>query len=70
MNITLTKSESIVLFEFITRINKENRKDLFEDQAEEKILWNLESILESKLIEPFQDNYSELLINARNELKG
>ena len=69
MEITLTKSESIVLFELITRINKENRKDLIEDQAEERILWDLESMLESKLTEPFQDNYKELLNNARNELR-
>ncbi len=69
MEITLSKSESIVLFEFLARINMENIKDIFEDQAEERILWDLESALESKLSEIFQDNYSEILSKARKEIR-
>lgn len=69
INIELTNSESIVLLELLSRINQENRTELFKDQSEERVLWDLESMLESKLNEPFKKNYSELLENARNEVR-
>jgi len=69
MEITLTKSQSIVLFEFLSRINKLDNKNLFEDQAEERVLWDLEGLLESKLTEPLQIDYKEILNSARNEIR-
>ena len=50
IKIELNKDEAIVLFEFISRLNQ--NKDLvnFDDQAEQRILWDLESLLEKELI--------------------
>tara|TARA_R110002096_G_scaffold436025_1_gene665426 strand:- start:3824 stop:3958 length:135 start_codon:yes stop_codon:yes gene_type:complete len=36
--IKLNKDESLVLFEFLSRINDKELKEIFEDQAEQKIL--------------------------------
>jgi len=40
-----------------------------EDQAEERVLWDLCASLESILVEPFAENYIELLEKARAEVR-
>ena len=49
INIILAKDEAIVLFDFLARFNQNDNKEVFEDQAEQKILWDIESILEKQL---------------------
>ena len=66
--IELTPSEALVLFEFLTRFSDEAVLKL-EDQAEERVLWNLCASLESILVEPFADNYTDLLEKARAEIR-
>jgi hypothetical protein len=46
ITIKFSKDEALVLFEFLSRFNAEDRKDSFQDQAEEKILWVIEGQLE------------------------
>jgi len=65
VNIELTKGEAIVLFEFLGRFNAQPDNKSFEHQAEQRILWNIESFLEKLLVEPFNENYSEILKKAR-----
>lgn len=36
--------------------------------AEERVLWDICSQLESILVEPFNENYAELLVKASKEL--
>ncbi len=67
VNIKLTKDEAIVLFEFLYRFNNSNDFDGFEDQAEQRVLWNIESILENSLTEPLQTNYRDILEIAREK---
>ena len=69
INLKLTKNESLVLFEFLARFNDEDRKELFEDQAEERVLWDIECLLEKQLVEPFRKDYKELIQKARNEVR-
>ena len=69
LNIELTKSEAIVLFDFLCRFNETDRKELFEDQAEERIMWDLETLLEKQLSEPFKPDYKEIIEKARAELR-
>lgn len=69
LQITLTKSEALVFFEFLSRFNSIDRKELFEDQAEEKILWNIEGTLQKELSEPFRTDYLEIISKARNEIR-
>ncbi len=69
IHLELTKSEAIVLFELLSRINNVKQTDLFEDQSEERILWDLECLLEKQLAEPFRKDYFEILQKAREEVK-
>ena len=69
IKIELSKDEALVLFEFLGRLNKQNIDTLFEDQAEQRVLWDIESTLEKALSEPFLDNYLELLNNARAQVR-
>ncbi|OJJ15703.1 hypothetical protein BKI52_38120 [marine bacterium AO1-C] len=69
VNIELSKNEALVLFEFLARFNESDHPNLFEDQAEQRIMWNLEAILETKLIEPFYENYLEIIQQARAQVR-
>ena len=70
-NITIkfSKDEAIVLFEFLSRFNGEEHKNIFQDQAEEKTLLIIEGQLEKVLTEPFMPNYQDILLEARNRLR-
>lgn len=69
IQILLTLDEAIVLGEFLGRFNKTEHADLFEDQAEQRVLWDLEASLEEQLVEPFAENYAELLAAARTRVR-
>ena len=69
INIGLTKEEAIVLFEFLARFNEQERKELFEDQAEQRVLWDIECILEKELSEPFSSDYLEIVKKAREKVR-
>ena len=62
--IDLTGDQALVLFEWIRRFNERDGED-FEDQAEERVLWDIEAALEKALIEPFQQEYDHFLAQAR-----
>ena len=68
INLELSREEALVLFEWISRFNK-SESSSFEDQAEQRILWDLEAMLESKLFEPFDANYPEMLARARAKVR-
>jgi len=67
INLTITDNEALVLFEFLARFNQSEHADIFEDQAEQKILWILEGQLEKQLVEPFRPDYKDLIREARNK---
>ncbi len=69
VNLELSKDEALVLFEFLARFNEDNHPLLFEDQAEQQVLWNMEAILATKLAEPFYENYLQRLQQARDQVK-
>jgi hypothetical protein len=62
------RNESLVLFEFLSRLFEKEHSQLFVHESEIKVLSNILGVLESKLSEPFSSNYSELLANARNSI--
>lgn len=68
VNIQLTKEESLVLFEFLSRFS-ESDELIIQHQAEARVLWNVTCLLDKSLVEPFQENYRELLDKAREKLK-
>ena len=69
INIGLTKDEAIVLFEYLGRFNEKEDESLFEDQAEQRVLWDIECILEKELSEPFQENYADVVELARKNVR-
>lgn len=62
--IELTGDEALVLFEWIKRFNAGDARD-FEDQAEERVLWDIEAVLEKALVAPFERDYDRRLAEAR-----
>ncbi len=69
INLTVTKDEALVLFEFLSRFNQSEHSDIFEDQAEQKILWLLEGQLEKQLVEPFKPDYKDIVREVRNKIR-
>lgn len=69
INLTLTKDEALVLFEFLTRFNQTEHPNIFEDQAEQKTLWILEGQLEKQLVDPFRPDYTEIIDEARDKIR-
>ena len=67
VSLALTKSEALVLFELLARID--NAASLkFEHPAEQTVLWRLEAELEKTLVEPFSPEYDKLLADARKQV--
>lgn len=64
----LSNDEALVLFDWLKRFN-ENENNQFEDQAEERVLWDIEALLEKSLIILFNENYNELLQTARKRIR-
>ena len=69
VRIELSLPEALVLFEVLSRFSAEDRLAV-EDQTESRVLWNVQALLERRLTEPFSDNYAELLVRAKKELRG
>jgi len=69
ITVKLDKNEALVLFEFLSRLNNKEVKEIFEDKAEEKVLWILQGVLEKQLVESFKPNYSEIISEARNNVR-
>lgn len=65
----LSKEEAIVLFDWLTRFNEIENIELFNDESEKRVLFDMESLLERELTEPLKSNYLEILLKARNKLK-
>lgn len=63
VELRLTTAEALVLFEWLAAAH--DAKALTMDEAEQRVLWDLESQLETKLIEPLMPNYTELLNAAK-----
>lgn len=64
IHLELSRDEALVFFEWLSRFNKaEDSK--FADQAEQRVLWDIEGQLETSLAEPFEPNYEERLAKAR-----
>lgn len=68
VELKLSKDEALVLFEFLGRFSQQEILGI-EDQSEARALWNLECALEKELSEPFREDYSNLVRNARAALR-
>lgn len=68
VKLELTRDEALVLYDWLTRFNQRDSVD-FADQAEERVLFDLEAMLEKTLVAPMQSNYAELLARARANIR-
>ena len=68
ISIKLTGAEGIVLHSFLARFNQDE-KYRFEDQSEQRVLWDIECTLEKELSAPLTENYAEFLAKARAEVR-
>ncbi len=68
VTLELTDDEALVLFDWLRRFNHSEAKP-FEDQAEQRVLWDMESMLEEALVEPLDANYDRLLAAARARVR-
>ena len=66
--IELTTEEALVLHDWLARFNKTGKPE-FEDQAEQRVLWDVESTLESALHQLFDLEYEALISAARSRLR-
>ena len=64
LHLTLNHEEALVLFDWICRFN--NREDnAFEDQSEERVLFDLEALLERSLDEVLSKDYKNAVARSR-----
>ena len=63
-----SKEESIVFFSWLNYFN-ENSENMFQDQSEQRILWNLESSLEKIILDVFSDDYNDKLKKYRELIR-
>lgn len=64
----LEKPAALVLFEFLSRYAEKDALSV-DDQAEQRVLWNLQTELERLLPEVLDSKYSELLATARSKVR-
>jgi hypothetical protein len=68
VTLRLSIDEAVVLFDWVRRFNS-GGLGRFEDQAEQRVLWNLEASLEKALVEPFKPEFAEILRAARSRVR-
>ncbi len=70
VNLILSTNEALVLYEYLARTAKARAQDpLVEDQAELRVLWDLESMLESRLESLTAPDYGSQLATARASVR-
>lgn len=65
----LNNDEAVVLLNLLARINEGNNDAIFEDQAEQRIMWDMEAALEKVISSTFEKNYHEIIFNARKNIR-
>ena len=63
--LSLSDDEALVLFEWLSKFNEEEHPSLFQDQAEQRVLWDLEAVLEEVISVTFDKDYINILSKAR-----
>lgn len=65
VRIELSGDEALVLFEWLSGL--EGSK-IATGEAEQKVLWRIEGLLEKSLVEPFAADYADLVEQARQRI--
>ena len=67
VTISLSRDQALVLFEWLAREGKAETIPVAHP-SEQRVLWELQAVLEKALPEPFASNYDEILAAARARL--
>ena len=67
ISISLSSEEALILYDWLSRFNEREEYD-FEDQSQERVLWDLESSLEKEL-PVFNEDYKLLLEKAKDKIR-
>jgi hypothetical protein len=65
VNVELSGDEALVLFEWLAGLDAAK---LAVGEAEQRVLWRIEAVLEKSLVEPFAKDYVELVEQARRRI--
>jgi hypothetical protein len=68
VTITLTSDEALILFDLLHRWEDDKLVSPPQHGAEQVALWNLSSLLERELADPFDARYGDLVLDARTRL--
>ena len=68
VQLELSGDVALVLFEYLARC-EDDKSLTFQDQAEERALWNLQGLLEKQLVAVFDPEYKSLVNAARGRLR-
>lgn len=68
VQLNLTRDETIVFFEFLSRYTNTGKLAI-EDQSEQRVLWDLCASLETELHEPISRDYDAVLERARASVR-
>jgi hypothetical protein len=66
--ITLSSDHVLILYELVARLNADKHLQLA-DQAEQRVLWDLESELETKVTAVLAPDYKAQLASARQRVR-
>lgn len=67
--LNLNNDEALILFDWLSRFNEGEHTSLFQDQAEERVLFDLEAILEKSMNEILAKDYKKQLMKARDRIR-
>jgi hypothetical protein len=66
--LALTADQALVLFDILAELSDGSRMRISLNEAEKGVLNHLEASLEAVLVEPFKENYRELVLQAHARL--
>ena len=67
VQLALSPDEALVLHDWLSRMS-DSEELRFEHPAEQRVLWDIECDLETKLVEPFMPTYGDLVRKARDAI--
>lgn len=69
VSLNLSDDEALVLLEWLSKFNEEEHPSLFQDQSEQRVLFDLEAQLENIVSGIFETDYKEILSRAREKIR-
>lgn len=69
VSLKLSNDEALVLLEWLSSLNEKEDFSLFQDQAEQRVLFDLEAQLEKIISGTFEENYADILSKARQRVR-